>query len=90
MKQLLLAASTMALAIALSAPAFAETSNADCKAIFHKADFNNDDWLRGDEAKLYLSAMDKAGLKRANADGKLNEGEFIAACEKDVFKDVGK
>jgi hypothetical protein len=88
MKQLFFAALT--LAIALSAPAFAETSNADCKKLFDKADFNNDVWLRGAEAKRYLSAMEKAGLKPANADGKLNEDEFIAACVKDTFKDVAK
>jgi|PersoiStandDraft_1058852.scaffolds.fasta_scaffold203892_1 hypothetical protein len=43
MKQLFFAALT--LAIALSAPAFAETTNADCKKLFDKADFNNDAWL---------------------------------------------
>ena len=88
MKHLFIAALT--LAISLAAPAVAETTNADCKALFNKADFNSDLWLRGSEAKRYISAMDKAGLKRANADGKLNEGEFIAACVKDTFKDVAK
>jgi|PersoiStandDraft_1058852.scaffolds.fasta_scaffold203892_2 hypothetical protein len=34
--------------------------------------------------------MEKAGLKPANADGKLNEDEFIGACVKDTFKDVAK
>ena len=80
----------LTLAIALSAPAFAETTNADCKALFDKADSNSDLWLRGAEAKRYLSAMDKAGLKPANSDGKLNEDEFIAACVKGTFKDFAK
>ena len=66
------------------------SSKSDCQAIFNKADVNSDDWLRSAEAKQYISAMDKAGLKRVNADGKLNEVEFIAACEKDAFKDVTK
>ena len=90
MKQLLFAAPSFALAIALTAPAFADSSKSDCQAIFNKADVNSDDWLRSAEAERYISAIDTAGLQRTNADGKLNEEEFMAACEKDAFKDVTK
>ncbi|MGC2200128.1 MAG: EF-hand domain-containing protein [Stellaceae bacterium] len=87
MKQLLFAASALALAVGLSASAFAQTSVAECTAIFEKADTNHDGWIDGDEVTPYIGAMKKAGLIAldANHDDKLNADEFQAACLKGAF-----
>jgi len=84
MKTLLIAASAMALAIGLSAPAFAQTSAADCTAMFEKVDASGAGSISGDVAKPYLDAMAKANLK-TNADGTITADEFSAACESDTF-----
>jgi len=84
MKTLLLAASAMTLAIGLSAPAFAQTSAADCTAMFEKVDVDGAGSISGDVAKPYLDAMGKANLK-TNADGTITADEFSAACESDTF-----
>ena len=92
MKKLLIAASTLAFAVGLSAPAFAETKAPDCQAMFAEVDANDNGWVDGAEAKPFLDAIKKAGLESvdANTDGFLNVDEFIEACEKGAFKDLAK
>jgi hypothetical protein len=87
MKQLLIAASALAFAAGLSAPAFAESA-AQCTAMFKTGDVNHDGWIDGDETGPYIAAMKKAGLMAddANHDNKLNADEFRAACEAGAFK----
>jgi hypothetical protein len=79
----------MIFALGASAPVLAETSEADCKAMYEKVDTNNVGHIEGDPAKPYLEAMEKAGLQPAEAD-KLTQAEFADACAQDVFKDVPK
>ena len=75
------------MAISLTASARAESgSEADCKVLFERSDVDNDQWLRGPEARQYLRAMRKAGIDRVSSDGKLNRSEFIGACRKGAFK----
>ena len=78
----------LVLAISLPAPWHARIFGieADCKLLFERSDANNDQWLRGPEAKKYLRAMRKAGKERVSSDGKLNQSEFIGACRKGAFK----
>ena len=85
MKTLLLAASAMTLALGLSAPAFAQTSAADCTAMFTKLDADGAGSISGDVAKPYVDAMAKANMKTA-ADGTITADEFATACESDTFK----
>ncbi len=90
--QKILGATAIALVLGFSLPAFADTSEADCRAMYSTVDADNNGWIEGDEAKPYLAAMEKAGLKSAdaNTDGKLNADEFLNACMKDAFKDMPK
>ena len=76
----------MTLALGLSAPAFAQTSAADCTAMFTKVDVSGAGSIGGDVAKPYLDAMTKADLKPAGEDGTITAAEFSAACESDTFK----
>ena len=83
MKRVLTA--VLVLAFSPLPPASAAQDEASCKAIFDRSDIDNDKWLRGAEAAGFLSAMERAGIQRANSDSKLSEGEFMRACEKGTF-----
>ena len=61
-------------------------SKAGCKLVFERSDVNNDQWLRGPEAREYIRAMKRAGIKRVSSDSKLNRSEFMRACEKGAFE----
>jgi hypothetical protein len=86
MSKLLLAT---ALAFAtLGSAAMAATAE-DCTAMWKKADAKAEGKLSGDMAKPYLVAMDAMKMPAAMAkDGVLDGKEFLAACEKDAFKDM--
>lgn len=75
------------LAISLPVSAGAESgSKVDCKVLFERIDLDNDQWLRGAEAKEYIHAMTRAGIERVSSDTKLSKSEFMRACEKGTFK----
>jgi hypothetical protein len=79
----------MTLAIAISAPAFAQTSEADCTAMFVKVDADGAGSITGDAAKPYLDAMTKADMK-TDAEGTITAAEFATACESDTFKGMAE
>ena len=78
-------AAVLALAFSPLPSASAAQDKTGCRAIFDRSDIDNDRWLRGAEAAGFLSAMEKAGIQRANSDSKLSESEFMQACEKGTF-----
>jgi Ca2+-binding EF-hand superfamily protein len=85
----LIGTAIFAVAVAVSAPAFAE-SEEECLMRFDRVDANNDGYIAGIESQDYFDALENAGMLSvdANKDGRLNINEFMAACLKDVFKDI--
>jgi len=76
--------SAVALATASAAlPAYAAT-DAECTAMWMKADVNNDGVLTDAEALRYSAAMRVRGTQMP-ADGKLTKAVFIDACKGDVY-----
>jgi hypothetical protein len=74
----------MALAMTCaSLPAFA-ASEADCQAMWKKADTNNDGVLSEQESLQY-SAMMRVHEKTLPPDGKLTKAAFLEACKGDVY-----
>ena len=84
MKQLLL---IVALPLSLLAtPAFAAMSQADCEAMWKKADTNGDGSVAGAEAKMFTEAMTGANMKAKDATGeKIEADEFLKACQAGTF-----
>ena len=81
MKKLLL---TAAMAAACAAfPAYAAT-DAECQAMWTKADINKDGTLSDAEAMRYAAAMRVRDTKM-NPDGKIDQAAFIEACKADVY-----
>jgi hypothetical protein len=78
-KVLTIAALTTCLAI----PAYA-ASEADCEAMWKKADVNKDGTLSDAEAMRYAAAM-RVHEYKASADGKITHANFIDACKSDVY-----
>jgi len=77
------------LAQGLAPLANAAPSAGECKAIWTKADSNKDGVLAGDEATKFLDAIKASGKTYdANADGKLDEAEFMKACLDGVFASI--
>jgi hypothetical protein len=73
----------------LSIPAVAAPSDADCKAMWTKADANKDGFVDGAEATKFLAAIKKSGKSYdANSDSKLSQDEFMKACKDGVFASV--
>ena len=64
-------------------PAFA-ASEADCQAMWKKADANNDGVLSEQESLQY-SAMMRVHDKTLPPDGKLTQAAFMEACKGDVY-----
>jgi len=86
MSKLLAAAAAVALLAAT--PAFA-ASDADCTAMWKKADAKGEGKISGDMAKPYMAAMDAMKMPSSMAkDGVVDGKEFMAACMKDAFKDM--
>jgi hypothetical protein len=72
-------------------PALAAPSDADCKAMWTKADADKSGFVDGTEAIKYLAAIKKSGKSYdANNDGKLSQDEFMKACKDGAFASVKK
>jgi hypothetical protein len=82
MRRLLAAAALAATAYA-AFPAFAAT-DADCQALWTKADVNKDGVLSDAEAMRYAAAM-RVRETTLPADGKLPQAAFMDACKADVY-----
>ena len=81
MKKLLLAAALVATCASL--PAYA-ASDADCTAMWTKADVNNDGVLSDTESMRYSAAM-RVREAKMPADGKLTQAAFMESCKADVY-----
>jgi hypothetical protein len=81
MKTMLLAAALAATCVAL--PAFAAT-DAECQAMWAKADVNKDGSLSAEESMRYSAAM-RVHDKQVGADGKLDQASFMESCKADVY-----
>jgi len=79
-------ATAMAIALGFGSPAVA-ASEADCKAMWDKADTNNSGHISGKKAAFYMDAMDISGRTTVAVD-RIAAEEFIAACMADVFKNA--
>ena len=64
-------------------PAYA-ASQAECEAMWKKADVNNDGMLSDAEAMRYSAAM-RVHEYKMSADGKVTRANFIDACKADVY-----
>ncbi len=75
---------------AVSTAAFAGRSDADCQALFERADKDKNGVVSGSEVTPYLIAL----MKRKDVfyehakDGKINRNEFVAACKDGAFENV--
>jgi hypothetical protein len=81
MKTMLVAAALAASCVAL--PAFAAT-DAECQAMWTKADVNKDGSLSAEESMRYSAAM-RVRDKQVGADGKLDQASFMESCKADVY-----
>ena len=81
MRPLLVVAALAATSAAL--PAYAAT-DADCQAMWTKADVNKDGVLSDAEAMRYAAAMRVREIKLP-ADGKIDQAAFMEACKADVY-----
>jgi hypothetical protein len=81
MKTMLVAAALAASCVAL--PAFAAT-DAECQAMWTKADVNKDGSLSAEESMRYAAAM-RVRDKQVGADGKLDQASFMESCKADVY-----
>lgn len=81
MRTLLVVAALAAACTAI--PAYAAT-DADCQAMWAKADTNNDGVLSDAEAARYAAAM-RVRETEVPADGKITEAAFMEACKGDVY-----
>ncbi|MBL8895515.1 MAG: hypothetical protein JNJ53_12990 [Rhizobiales bacterium] len=61
------------------------TSAANCKAMWNKADTNNDGAVVGIETSPYLMAMTDAEMKPVKP-GMISNIEFMKACEDGAFR----
>jgi hypothetical protein len=81
MRKLLVVAALAATCAAI--PAHAAT-DAECQAMWTKADVNNDGVLSGGESLRYAAAM-RVHESQMTPDGKLDQATFMNACKTDVF-----
>ena len=79
----LLAAAALTATVYAACPAFAAT-DAECQALWTKADVNKDGVLSDAEAMRYAAAMRVREVKMAD-DGKLTQAAFMDACKSDVY-----
>ena len=79
----LLAATALAATAYVAFPALAAT-DADCQALWIKADVNKDGVLSDAEAMRYSAAMRVHDAKMPS-DGKLTQAAFMEACKADVY-----
>jgi Ca2+-binding EF-hand superfamily protein len=72
-------------------PAAAAPSDADCKAMWTKADADKNGVIEGAEATKFMEAIKKSGKSYdENNDGKLTQDEFMKACKDGVFASLAK
>lgn len=83
MRKLIIGAAAACLATSLALPALGATE-ADCQAMWKKADVNNDGTLSVTESARYAAAMRVKDYKMA-ADGTLTQATFMEACKADVY-----
>jgi hypothetical protein len=81
MKRFLMVAALAATSAAL--PAYAAT-DAECQAMWTKADVNKDGVLSDTEAMRYAAAM-RVREAKMPAGGKIDQASFMDACKADVF-----
>jgi hypothetical protein len=81
MNKLLVAAALAATCAAL--PAYAAT-DAECQAMWTKADVNKDGTLSDTESMRYAAAM-RVRETKMKADGKIDKAAFMDACKADVY-----
>ncbi len=81
MKKLLVAAALAATCVAL--PAYAAT-DAECQAMWTKADVDKDGTLSPAESMRYTAAM-RVNEKQMAADGKLDQTSFLKYCKDDAY-----
>jgi hypothetical protein len=81
MRRLLMVAALAASSATL--PAYA-ASDADCQAMWTKADVNKDGVLSDAEAMRYAAAM-RVREAKMPADGKIDQASFMEACKADVY-----
>ena len=81
MKKLLAAVALIVTCFAIPAHA---ASDAECEAMWKKADVDNDGTLSGTEVMRYAAAM-RVHEYKAPADGKITRANFIDACKSDVY-----
>ena len=79
-KMMLVAAAAVACA---ALPAYAATE-AECQAMWTKADVNKDGTLSADESMRYTAAM-RVKEKQVGTDGKLDQAAFMESCKADVY-----
>jgi hypothetical protein len=79
----LFAATALVATAYVAFPALAAT-DADCQALWTKADVNKDGVLSDAEAMRYSAAMRVHDAKMPN-DGKLTQTAFLEACKADVY-----
>ena len=79
----LLAATALAATAYAAFPAYAAT-DADCQAMWTKADVNKDGVLSDAEAMRYAAAM-RVRETKMPTDGKLTQAAFMDACKADVY-----
>lgn len=82
----LLGATAVVIALGFAVPALA-ASEADCKAMWNKADASNSGYISGKAAAIYMDAMEMYGRITAAAD-RIAAQEFMAACVADVFRNA--
>jgi hypothetical protein len=88
MNKLTLILATTVAFLAVSPIAFAASAD-DCKAMWTKLDAKAAGKIDGDAAKPYVAALDTAKMSAAGGkDGVVTGAEFMAACQKDAFKDI--
>jgi hypothetical protein len=70
-------------------PTHAAMTQAECEALWKKADVNGDGNVAGAEAKMYTEAMTGANMKTKDATGeKIEADEFLKACQEGTFDNM--
>jgi hypothetical protein len=85
MKKTMLAIAAIAAASGLFAPAWA-ASDADCQAMWKKADANSDGTLSDKESMRYVALM-RIGNRTIATEGRITQAEFMDACKADIYAD---
>jgi len=81
MRKILLAA---AAAVACAATPVYAATDAECQAMWTKADVNKDGVLSETESLRYAAAM-RVNERKPAADGRIDQAAFLDACKADVY-----